>query len=404
MGYFVDNRNRGAFLNSVGTSGPITLEKFFNIPFNNFFPKFYELIPAIVIGINYKDADGKITVEKLIENDDGSNKVDAYPLNVFVKTYPREGDHVLLAEYNVNLNKYNSNKTNRPPSGMSRNINKLGSGVKSSIYYYISILNVNLSPTNYKNLYPITNDVIFQGNYGQSIRFSSSISRGSNAKGNIYNSNILGNNSTNSSVTEKMKARDSWIYGEAHNQPLIIISNGRNLNGDDSTNTIENINLDYSSIYLTSDNKIPLKISQRESSYFNNERSNEYTKKTTPIKDNFDGPQIILTSNNLVFKSRKNTCVYSNQNIAFNASESIVLTSGNNIVLEPLNNGYIYLGADAVQNGEPAAKAESLIKILQDIIFMLREGFVHKSELINHFLQTQAEKLQDIKSSNTYIL
>lgn len=384
MGFFVDNPSRGSFLNSQRSNSPLTVEQFFNLPFNNFFPKFYELIPAKVTSTDYTTGDGRITVDKLIQNDDGSDTVEAFPANSFMKTFPQIGDVVFLIEYDLNLVDNKSEMLD-----IMRRKNNVFSSDENKIYYYIDI-NTALEPKSYKNLYPIPGDVIFQGRHGQSIRFSTSL--------------IRGTHDSNTTVEEKLALKNNWIYGETHGTPLIIISNGRRLYDQNITDVVEDINLDSSSIYLTTDNTIPLKITQTPSEFLNEKFSKN------PPRDkfggnSFSGKQIISVSDNLIFKSRNNTCLFSDANITFNSTNSIVLTSGGSIVLEPMNNSFIYLGKSAVQNGEPAVKAETLIKILRDVLTTLEENFKHIDSIkVKNALTLAKSDLEKIKSRNTYIL
>lgn len=397
MGYFIDNPNRGNFINSSRSDAPLTSEKFFGSPFNNFFPKFYELIPARVVSVDYTNGVGRISVDKLVQ-DDGDDIVDAYPINTFIKKFPKKGDTVILLEYKLDVDNKESQTILSKIISIIKNIIVSN---KNVIYYYIDVLNTDFSPSSYKNLYPIAGDVIFQGRHGQSIRFSSSIKTGQIFNGNFFNPSLFGSNSPNATVTQRETLKNTWMYGNSSEKPLIIISNGRSLNTD-SNDTVEDINLDDSSIYLTSDNNIPLNINQLESSFFNSKTSNN-----SPIANKFNGKQIITISDNLIFKSRKNTLLYSNQNIGINATNSIVLTSGGNIVLEPMNGNRIYLGKSAVQDGEPAVKSKELETILLDLITSLLKDFVmHTDPSPTLELERLKKALTDgkIRSKNTFIL
>ena len=94
----------------------------------------------------------------------------------------------------------------------------------------------NFVDTKISHLQPYEGDIIYQGRWGNSIRFGSTIST------------IPDDDYYHKSPT--------WI-GDKNGSPITILSNGR-VNLDNKEFVVEDINIDNSSIYLTSTQKIPI--------------------------------------------------------------------------------------------------------------------------------------------------
>ncbi len=101
-----------------------------------------------------------------------------------------------------------------------------------------------------KNLLPEEGDVIVEGRWGNSIRFSS---------------------------TSK-KSNNSWSSVGEDGDPIIIIRNGQVVQSDSApwTPTYEDINSDGSSIYMTSGQEIPLELACKNLQSFNITLSNSF--------------------------------------------------------------------------------------------------------------------------------
>ncbi len=147
--------------------------------------------------------------------------------------------------------------------------------------YFIEQLDV-------RNLIPYEGDVIHQGRWGNSIRFTST---------------NPGNN--------------NWSENGDEGDALTIIRNGQptELDTDPWVPISENINKDKSSIYLTTSQKIPIEVASNSyNSYENAPTSpNEY------VED-----QIILNSGRLLFNSKSDSILLSsNQSINLNSINSV---------------------------------------------------------------------------------
>jgi len=167
----------------------------------------------------------------------------------------------------------------------------------------IKNLKVNFGETfneryNINSLQPFEGDIILEGRWGQSIRFGST----------IKNSKIL----------------NSWSSTGDNGDPIILIVNGHKIPKEELVLFLENINDDLSSLYLTSTQKIPIKVSSPNyKSYI-----------TTPIKpDQYNLPQIIFNSGRILFNSTRDSILFSSKKtIGLSAIESINLDSPKTII------------------------------------------------------------------------
>ena len=175
-------------------------------------------------------------------------------------------------------------------------------------------------------------DFILEGRFGKSIRFGSTIS-GSTTN---YTSSIINNN---------------WSTAGSSGEPITIIRNGQGEIDIPSpiplpvwVPTVENINIDKSSIYLTSNQIIPL------STTFNSYPAIKNNKPTTIQA--FSGSQVLLSSDRLIFNAKNDSIIANSENIiSLNAINDIGLLS---------RNGQITLQAERVSLGDANA-TESLI-------------------------------------------
>ena len=154
-------------------------------------------------------------------------------------------------------------------------------------------------------LLPFAGDIMYQGRWGNSIRF------GSTAKPTDIN------------------ALNNWSEVGENGDPITIIRNGQNPNEDDEgwVPITENINDDLSSIYCTSTQQIPIET-------INNEFTS-YTNHTPELPNLFTSPQVIINSDRLVFNAKKDHVLISGEKSVFlGANSSLNFTAGNNMVLE----------------------------------------------------------------------
>jgi hypothetical protein len=181
-------------------------------------------------------------------------------------------------------------------------------------------------------LLPFEGDLIYEGRWGNSIRFGSTVSGSSN----------------------------DWSITGSNGDPITIIRNGQNPNipTDGWVPTVEDINRDLSSIYLTSTQKLPL---QASSTNYNSYSSNP---PTTP--NQFAGKQLILNSGRLVFNTTTDHLLLtSKKSINLNAIEGAYIDTPNVV----LNSTSIKLGSkDAT---ESLMLGDKTVTLLNDVLTQL---------------------------------
>jgi hypothetical protein len=181
--------------------------------------------------------------------------------------------------------------------------------------------------TNIHPLQAFEGDIIYEGRWGNSIRFGSTVKDKNN----------------------------NWSTSGNNGDPILIIKNGQGQQNEEGWLPItENINNDDSSIYLTSTQKIPLSATSKNYKSYNN----------APIQlDLFNDKQIIINSDRVVLNSKKDHILLSSaKSVNLNAVESVNIDSPKTIV----NSNKIYLGSkDAT---EPLLLGESTYQLLKSLI------------------------------------
>ena len=311
-----------------------------------------KLIPARVIDIildeTYPDFDtyggwnsiGIIKYELINfpEGEQVANKI-AKPLLANIKTFPLKNEIVFLVRLpdTDSLNNLTDNETyyyltlvslwNHPHHNAYPNPLNGNNISESQRKDYKSIeegnirrvtdnsTEINLNSTNNSggkfveriNIHPIlpfTGDNIFEGRFGNSIRLGSTIK-------------------------SKSQYQNNWSATGQEGDPITIIRNGQPLNSSDEgwLPTVENINSDLSSIYVTSTQKIPINVSSTNYTGIRNEY--------TPVfPQSYNFPQIILNSGRLLLNSTTDSILLSSKKvISLSAIEDIGLSSRGNISL-----------------------------------------------------------------------
>jgi len=219
---------------------------------------------------------------------------------------------------------------------------------------------------NSKNLLRFPGDKITQGRNGNSIRF------GGTVRSRLYN--------------------NEWSKGPGQDgDPIVILSNGQ-----DVSNTpyhIEQINKEYSSIYLTSSQTLPLIIGKK----------GILNPLTNPVSiDKYYKPQIIVNSDRVIINSKKDEVIISAQTNIEICTENIINLNATNRV--HLNSGKIFLGTDVdgTLPDEPLVKGIQLTDFLSDLLLNLSifcsklskaKSTPEGSELVD--IQTAAEELNE---------
>lgn len=158
-----------------------------------------------------------------------------------------------------------------------------------------------------RNLQPFEGDLIYQGRWGQTIRFGSTV--------------------------KESKIPNTWSKSGEDGDPITIIKNGQHEEDKEPwIPQVEDINEDKSSIYLTTTQEIPITVASK------NYKSYESSPIATPL---FNEEQIILNSGRLLFNSKSDSILLSSfDTINLNAVNSVNIDTPKTIVASP----EIYLG------------------------------------------------------------
>ena len=182
--------------------------------------------------------------------------------------------------------------------------------------------------SNIHPILPFEGDIITEGRWGNSIRIGSTVQ------------NTVNN----------------WSVTGSNGDPILIIRNGQGKQTEEGwVPTVEDINNDDSSVYLTSTQRVPLKASSTIYDSY----------QTAPLSpDQYSGKQVILNSGRLIFNSTQDHILLSsNQTVGFNAVKGFNFDTKSNFVV---NASSIKLGGkDAT---EPILKGDSTIQILTDLV------------------------------------
>ena len=192
--------------------------------------------------------------------------------------------------------------------------------------------NINFDDGTVRSLMPYQGDIIYEGRFGQSIRFGS----------------------TYSSTSE---FSNQWSSGDDKTKnPITIISNGQTKtnNSNGSSPIVENFKAYDSLIYLTSTQKLnTLGL------------VNESFKTFSPIKPSeYISPQIVLNSSRIILNASKDSILISGEkSIGLLSNDTINIESTNNIYL---HSNQILLGTKT--NKEPALLGTKTVDTLNNII------------------------------------
>jgi len=181
-------------------------------------------------------------------------------------------------------------------------------------------------------LQPYEGDIIYEGRWGNSIRLS----------GTAPNKN-------------------PWSSGGTQGDAITIIRNGQTDNPDKNgwDFTVEDINTDSSSIYLTTTQKIPVVTNTNYFSY----------KTNPPIKpDEYTGKQIILNSGRLIFNTTED-------HLMLSSTKSISLSSTETVNVDAtemtIQTEKIYLGSKSAT--EPLLLGDITVELLKEMIAVLKD-------------------------------
>ena len=280
-----------------------------------------------------------------------SNSSLATPLQPFIKDFPLVNEYVLLflgpsitdpgpaadpIYYYVSLKLWNDNEQNASPDPLSDaytppqntiTYSEIEAGIPITVISPPKPISLNgnsggnfVEDGDIKAVIPFAGDRIFEGRFGNSIRL------GATAK------------------TEG-EIRNNWSRSGKEGNAITILKNGQNssITGPGFLPTTEDINVDPSSIYLTSNQQIPIGVSTSKV------KSGEGSTvpfsgmvKNTPISPtSYNNPQIILNSNRLLLNSDSDNIILSSAKsnvLDSNADTAIRSKEGNINILTPKGN------------------------------------------------------------------
>jgi hypothetical protein len=195
--------------------------------------------------------------------------------------------------------------------------------------------NTFIEKANIHPLMPFAGDIIYEGRFGNSIRF--------------------GNTSKSKSTFA-----NSWSTSGENGDPVTILRNGqpKQSSNDGWVPITENIKNDLSSIWLTSTQKVPISLA--------NENFLSYT--TPPLTpSSFILPQIILNSDRIILNAKSDSVLIS-------GDKSVGISSNGNINMESpshyIDSNDIKLGSkDATQ---PVLKGDDTVNLLIQLVTEIR--------------------------------
>jgi len=278
----------------------------------------------------------------------------AFPLDSTSRTYPLKNEIIILTPgpresadrndselkvyYSTVVSVWNAANHNAAPAN-DNSVTDIGNNAKE-------LDNVN-------TLYPNHGDHIIEGRFGNSIRLG-----GYKGYKNIYTDDTNEGN------------------------PYTVISNGRPFTGDILQPTIEDINKDDSSIYVTSNHLIPLSQARVKL---------ESNVDKTIIADKYKGAQIIMNSDRLVFNAKKDDIILSSNESLTVSSKDVGIDGEDYISLDAKK---IYLGQGAKNKDTKLGSAEPVIlgHRLEDFLQILVDELKVMSKKLS------SAKTQDFKA------
>jgi hypothetical protein len=222
------------------------------------------------------------------------------------------------------------------PSNKNQSYSNAQAGASNNTIDEDDSIDINLGNTfedksDIQNLQPYEGDIIYEGRWGQSMRFGST---------------VLGQN--------------PWSNTGANGDPIFILRNGQTPSQDNPWVPInENINSDLGSVYITSTQQIPIEVAS--STY------NSYPSDPPQTPNQYDKNQIILNSGRLLFNSNNDHILLtSGKSVNINAYTSFNVDTDNVYI----QSSKIYLGDKDAD--EPLLLGNQTVDVLDELINTLK--------------------------------
>lgn len=320
--------------------------------------------------------DVKISTSKATKK---SSMGKALPLQPFIKDFPLVNEYVVLISgvgvknpgasadpvyYYINLKLWNDNEQNASPDPLSnannnnspqnyKTYSEIEAGVNMEAPKLPPPLNLNgrsggnfVENGDVKAVIPFAGDRIFEGRFGNSIRLGSTAKTG----GDITN---------------------NWSNSGKEGSPITILKNGQNasITGPGFIPVAEDINLDPTSIYLTSTQQIPIVVATTEvkSNLGQTIPFSGMVRNTPPSPQTYNNSQILLNSRRLLLNSSRDSIILSatKSNIIDSWGDSAIRSKGGNVnILSPKGN--IALGE--TNASEAVILGTSFIKLMDTFL------------------------------------
>ena len=338
-------------------------------------PEFYELEPAEVIKIYIDETDedfpragdnpdwskyGWILARMMYSSENTNSTEEIRPLDTNIKEYPLPGEIIIVVKYfgdlyySQKLNIHNSTNTNSHPG-----LSKWAKDQPVDSYTITDFEN----DSKVRQLESNEGDIIFNGRFGQSIRFGSNIKE------------VIKDDETTDVNTGKQKSPNIIIRaGQADpaHESIPVDKKWKLDHPDNKGRPVkEDINLDKSSIWVTTDQVVPLKPST-------------LGRYDLHRPEKFEGNQIILNSDRLVFNTKL-------EDINFYSKRSVNIIAEDRIVLEGHGTsnptfGVFIGGADVKAKArlQPILAGDQMMKLFKTLIdklmaFSLKQSFAQSS-------------------------
>ena len=284
---------------------------------------------------------------KFVEDEQNTDTVYYYFPPTGIWNHPHHNAYPVITDYSK-LQEEQSNDYESVNDAYVRRIDEDPTGINLNFTKYANpSQDTFVEKADIHPLLSFNGDVIYEGRWGNSLRFGSTISSPPNLQ-------LLINN--------------NWSVTGSNGDPITILRNGQPTNSTDEgwIPITEDTSKDLSSIYLTSYQKIPFSIA--------NENFVSYTTPpTTPTQ--FANPQVILNSDRIILNAKSDSVLISGQNsvgLSSNGSINLESTSEINIASKLTRLGSKNANQSVLRGDETVAYLKILITELQNIAEALK--------------------------------
>lgn len=301
------------------------------------------------------------TVKVLIKENGNTRRIDAKPIDNNIKRIPIIGEVVVIIQLfnhttSVDSREYQWYYLN--PIGIKSSINNNILPVNSTEFTPDS----KFVESNIPSLQPYRGDLLIEGRYGNSIRFSNTV------------------DTTNSKYNNIPTWSGNSVATSNNPSPIIILSNGRKINSVKSF-TVENIETDAASLYLTSTQKI-------SDLLLGNSNSRNSLSCFTPVESQYTNSQFIGTADRVILKAKTDIAVIDSPlAIILNTTGDVKI--GSDDADEQLVHGNILL--------------EMMIKLVQQLRTPIQCGTNVGTFISQTSLNDIESKLNELLSNKYYI-